>query len=474
MTTYADITKKSKIVRTPELNWLFEEWAGTLYGSSIVRDFNNILETKRANFYCPSCLTLYSAQEAFRLGLEYEVVFPTDTETGKLGKPRLIRKDDTRATAYIFNVDGMTPPAKKAEEWEEDYIQPTTDKALSEKLGDMVRIYVIENKEELAIEKEGWKFNPDSVLIGQPDGNFAAFQATYVKGTDTLYVRGELDQEGNVQGTRKEHLVNLRCHDPKCGETPLKTFRLGTDQTFNPNPKEMKWTAYDKYMLALPEPPLGPDGHITFEKPHQYVTEGYLNALLSEDHAGETMLYLEKKKNQVQRLEIPSSDLPRGWRLTADAAQAYRKKAQHLHDIGIRTPYAQFLRWREQGIGEIKEILEDVETRVRDNVKEVRTGAHETSRIAAAKRIADFSPLTSKPDIFDKYAGEKPPESYLVCYPLKLEIPGRSMQIELKHVPDDRLTKKSTMHHRLKRISWEFLWLRGGQIAEAEAEQSAS
>ena len=462
MTTFVDITRKSNISRTPELNWLFEEWAGTLYGSSMFKAFNGILETKAANFYCPSCLKLYSAQEAFKLGLEYEVVFPTDTETGKLGKPRLVRRDDIRATAYIFNVDGMTPPAKKAEEWEADYIQPTTDKELSEKLGEKVRGYLADNKEKF--EEGGWTFNPESVLIGQPDEHTAPFQATYSKGRDTLYIRGELDQDGNVQGTRKEHLVDLRCHEPRCRESPLKTFRLGTDQTFNPDTKEMKWTAYDKYALAVPEPPLGPDGKITFEKPHEFVTADYLNALLSEDHAGETMLYLEEI-NQAQRLEIPSSGLPRGWRLTADAAQAYKRKAQRLHEAGIRTPYTQFLRWREQGTGEIKLIIEDVETRVRDNVKEVRTGAHETSRIAAAKRIADMPSLRSKPDL-----GENPPESYLVCYQLKLEMPGRSIPIELKHVPDIGLTSHSTTHDRLKRISWKYLWLRSGQIIKSEAE----
>jgi len=245
----------------------------------------------------------------------------------------------------------------------------------------------------------------------------------------------------------------LRCHQPDCRENPLKTFRLGTDQTFNPNPKEMKWTAYDKYMLALPEPPLGADGNITFDKTHEYVTADYLNALLSEDHAGETLLYLEEI-NQAQRLEIPSSGLPRGWRLGVDAAQSYRKKAQHLHDAGIRTPYAQFLRWREEGAEEINEMLKDVETKVRG-----------PSRMAAAKRIADTPSLWATPDL-----GDSPPESYIVHYEMKLEMPDRSIPIGLKHVPDIRLTRNSTTHDRLKRKDWESLWLRSGQITKTQAE----
>lgn len=402
-------------------------------------------------------MRLYSAQEAFNANLEYEVVFP------------------------------------------ERRLHPQADRELAEKLGDVVRTYIAENREKL--EEGGWVFDADSVQIGQPDEHTAPFLAFFNRGMERKYLCGELNQSGEVlqteTGEKEGELgpprlvrradsgitvytfkvagrtqvgkeeggqqADLRCHQPGCREAPLETFRLGTDQTFDTNPRSDKWTAYDKYMLALPEPPLGPDGKVTWERPHEYVTADYLNALLLEDHADEALLYLEKLY-QVERLEIPSSGLPRGWRINADTAQAYRKKAQSLHDAGIRTPYAQFLRWRGQGAEEIKEILEDLETRVRGQ-----------SRIATAKRIADFPPLTSKPDILDKYAGDNPPKSYIVKYELGIEMPEHltpdltSIRIELKHVPNVRLTRNSNTHDRLKRKAWEFLWLRSGKVTEAEA-----
>lgn len=47
MTTFTDITRKSSIPRTPELNWLFEEWAEVLYGNALVKTFNNALEQRQ-------------------------------------------------------------------------------------------------------------------------------------------------------------------------------------------------------------------------------------------------------------------------------------------------------------------------------------------------------------------------------------------------------------------------------------------
>ncbi len=460
MAELTDITRKNSKVKTPELNWLFEEWARTIYGDSLVRTFNRVQETKPANLYCPSCNALYSAHEAFNAKLEY---------------------------ATVFTARGLKP----------------AERGLAERLGKKVREYLAENSEKL--EEGGWAFDPDSVRIGQPEENTAPFLAWFDRRSERKFLYGDLDQEGNVihietetsGGRIRPRLVrradgearvytlkvageekadggeqaDLRCHQPDCRDMPLETFRMGTDQTFDPNDGSEKWSGYDKYMLALPEPPLGPDSGIDWDATQEYVSADYLNALLLEDGANGVMLYLEKI-NRVQRLEIPGSGLPRGWRVTADAAQAYRRKAQHFHETGIRTPYLQFLRWREKGAEGMKWMLNDIGTRVRDDVKGRRTdvekGTHEASRIASAKRIADFRPLASKPDTFDKYAGENLPQSYVTEQTLEVHVPDRNLMLEiaLKHAPELRLTRNSSTHDRLKRIVWEFLWPRGGESAD--------